>query len=226
MIRNVRRLVCQAGVILWALLGSSNALAAGWAETGDAGDLPPTAQDTVGVGNLDFISGTIFTSLDKDMYKIEITNPAAFSATVIGGGSLADSQLFLMNAAGSGVYGNDDPVLLDPLSVLPVGHANGPGTAGTYYLVISGPDNDPTTGGGEIFDDINPGVQTAVLAGAVDGWSPTFSVFGGAYQIDLTGAEFSNSTGVPALGIWGLALLAALLVGSASWVIRRRVANA
>ena len=39
--------------------------AAGWAETGDAGDLLPTAQDTVGVGNLDFISGTIFTLMNS-----------------------------------------------------------------------------------------------------------------------------------------------------------------
>ena len=74
--------------------------------------------------------------------------------------------------------------------------------------------NDPTTLGVEIFDDVNPGVQTAA-GGVVDGWSATFSVFGGTYQIDLTGAGFSNSTGgggqLPALGGWGLALVAGLL---------------
>jgi hypothetical protein len=210
--RSLKRLVCRLCFVLLPVLIPSSSFALGWPESGDAGDLPATAQDTVGPPvSLDFISGTISTSLDKDMYKIEITNPLAFSATVVPGGSLIDSQLFLLNAAGSGVYANDDPILLFPDAILPAGHANGPVVAGTYYLAISGPDNDPTRVGGEIFDDINPGVQMAVLAGANDGWTNTFSVFGGTYTIDLTGAEFSNATGVPSLGAWGLALVAVVL---------------
>jgi hypothetical protein len=221
--RTAIRLACSFCCV-WLLLGSSSAAAAGWPEIGDAGDLPPSAQDTFGNGSLDFISGTIFTSLDKDMYVIEITNPAAFSATVVAGGSLVDTQLFLFDAAESGVYGNDDPALIPQLSILPAGHAAGPVSPGIYYLVISGPDNDPTTGGGEIFDDINPGVQLALLAGVVNGWTPTFSVFGGTYTIDLTGAGFSMSTGepegLPALGAWGLALVVVVLGIKGSKLLR------
>jgi hypothetical protein len=225
--RNTVRLATAHCWILCALLANSSASAAGWPEVGDAGDLIPTAQDTVGLpGSLDFISGTIFTSLDKDMYKIEITSPALFSATVTLGGSLTDTQLFLFGATGSGVYANDDPVLLAPLSILPSGHASGPVAAGTYYLAISGPDNDPTSLGGEIFQDVNPGVQIPVLAGGMDGWTPTFSVFGGTYNIDLTGAAFSNATGsVPGLGVWGLGLLAAALCIKGSWFLRSRLAQ-
>jgi hypothetical protein len=224
--RDFTGLACSLCLVLSAALHSSSASAAGWVEVGDAGDLVATAQVTVGPPPLDFISGTIFTSLDKDMYEIQITSPATFSATVALGGSLLDTQLFLFDAAGSGVYANDDPVAANFLSILPSGHASGPVAVGTYYLVVSGPDNDPTSLGGEIFDDVNPGVQLAVLAGAIDGWTPTFSVFGGTYSIDLTGAEFANSTaGVPALGIWGLGLLAAVLGIRGSWFLRSRAAR-
>lgn len=209
-VQGVACLLCSICSIAWALLGSSSASAAAWAESGDAGDLLATAQIPVGPDPLDSISGTIFTSVDKDMYRIKITDPATFSATVIAGGSLTDTQLFLFDAGGFGVYGNDDPVAANPLSMLPASHPLGPMAAGTYYLAISGPDNDPTTGGVEIFDDVNPGVQSAA-GPAIDGWTQTVSVFGGTYTIQLTGAGFANGKSVPPLGPWGLALLTVAL---------------
>jgi hypothetical protein len=222
--RTIFRLTFCFCWVFWMLLGTSSATGAGWAELGDAGDLIPTAQDTDGPpGSLDFISGTIFTSLDKDMYKIEITQPALFSATVTLGGSFLDTQLFLFDAGGSGVYANDDPAAVPQLSILPAGHASGPVASGTYYLAISGPDNDPTSLGGEIFDDINPGVQTAVLVGGMDGWTPTFSVFGGTYNIDLTGAEFANATAaVPSLGGPVLAALVTVMSLAGAAILQRR----
>jgi len=75
-------------------------------EIGDAGNLPGTAQDPGGVGPLTSIAGTAGGG-DEDMYKICITNPSAFSATT---GAMADfdTQLFLFDSTGRGVYSNDD----------------------------------------------------------------------------------------------------------------------
>jgi hypothetical protein len=220
MARIARRWTFLVPCALGALLTTSTAAANVWNEVGDAGDLLATAQQTLGLGALTEINGTIDTSQDKDMYEIEISGPAVFSATVIAGGSLTDTQLFLFDAAGQGVYGNDDDV--GPLSKLPAGDASGPSVAGIYYLAISGPDNDPTAGALEVFTDNVLGVQTPVVAAPVDGWTNTFSVFGGTYTIELTGAKFSNATGVPALGTWGQALLAAGLGTAALLLLLRR----
>src|SRR5256885_13260913 len=88
--------------------------AAPWIESGDAGDLAITAQAPNGSGALTSISGTISLtgSPDADMYRIHISIPSAFSATTVGtvgavGTQLQNSQLFLFNAAGFGVYGRD-----------------------------------------------------------------------------------------------------------------------
>ena len=83
----------------------------------DAGELVATAQDTTGTGAvLESISGTLInlgTEADPvddvDLYKILITNPAAFSVTVTA--SLSDdndAQLYLFDAAGIEVLYSDD----------------------------------------------------------------------------------------------------------------------
>jgi hypothetical protein len=194
--------------LLISSVGLEGAFGAPWAESGDAGDLLPTAQVTLGVDPLTSISGTIFTSQDKDIYRIKIIDPATFSASVIAGGTLTDSQLFLFDSGGLGVYANDDVTAVDPLSELPAGHASGPSVAGIYYLAISGSDNDPTNAGAEIFTDDPTGVQIPVIALPLDGWTPTFSVFGGTYTIALTGAGYAQvpdpSTALLATGSMGL----------------------
>ena len=202
-----------------AILLGAPAGAAPWAEVGDAGDLPATAQIPNGLGSLDSITGVIFTSLDKDMYVIQITDPALFSATVLPAGTLLDPQLFLFDAAGVGVYGNDDDG--DPFSTLPAGDALSPTVAGTYHLAISGFDNDPTDGIVEIFVDVKLGVQAPAILAPVAGWSPTFSVFGGSYEIALTGASFVGGEAVPVLQPWGMALLAAGLALAAGALVAR-----
>lgn len=204
----------SAGVAVLVIFAAA-AYGGPWAEIDDAGDLLPTAQMTAGVDPLTSISGTIFTSLDKDIYRIKVVEPAAFSATVIAGGSLTNSQLFLFDAAGLGVYGNDDRLAADPLSTLPSGHAAGPVAAGIYYLAISGSDNDPTNGGVEIFTDDLTGVQIPTVALPLDGWTPTFSVFGGTYTIALTGAGFA----IPEPSTLAMAMGTALLLTRAG---RRR----
>jgi hypothetical protein len=82
----------------------------GWDETdnggGDAGDLPETAQSTIG-DPITKIRGTIGGANDVDVYAIYISDPDAFSATTIGGTTL-DTALWLFDEDGKGVVHNED----------------------------------------------------------------------------------------------------------------------
>lgn len=110
----------------------------------DAGELVATAQDTTGTGAvLESISGTLInlgTEADPvddvDLYKILITNPAAFSVTVTA--SLSDdndAQLFLFDAAGIEVLYSDDRGEDDFLPQFDAGDLIDP--AGEYFLAFN-----------------------------------------------------------------------------------------
>ena len=111
-----------------------------WTEVGDAGDLPATAQVPTGSGALSSIFGSIPSAgaADADMYRIHISTPLTFSATTVGtvglaGTQLENTELFLFNAAGIGVYGRDD----DPgtaRTTLPAGSLLGPLVPGDFFL--------------------------------------------------------------------------------------------
>lgn len=132
---------CPLTVLLAGVAG-----AATWTEIGDAGDLPATAQVTVGSGSLDSISGTK-TPNEADMFRIRILDPAAFSASTVGTTGF-DTQLFLFDASGLGVYANDDDATCGCWqSTLPAGDPNSPSAPGIYYLAISRYDMDPRNGG-------------------------------------------------------------------------------
>ncbi len=81
------------------------ALAQTWNESPDAGELPGTAQITVGTGALSEIDGGLLDVSDVDMYCIRVTDPPTFRArlqcVVISG---PDIRLF--NASGVGVSAN------------------------------------------------------------------------------------------------------------------------
>jgi hypothetical protein len=193
--------------LLPAVLGAS-LLAAGpvagdtiWVEgLADAGDLPGTAQVTDGTGALTAILGnldlpeTIEDGLDIDLFKILILDPAGFSASTIGS-AVNDPQLFLFDAAGLGVFMNDD----DPtgfngsqsaLGILPDGSTGGlPGGfgPGIYFLAIGWFDNEPVDAlsallfSGEVPDPI---------AGPLAGWDNNVTQrvdLPTAYEITLTG---------------------------------------
>ncbi len=192
-----------------------------WTEVGDAGDLPGTAQITVGSGSLDFISGFIGNNPaadgnDKDMYCIYIADPSLFSATTVGGSSL-DTQLFLFNTGGFGVTFNDDhpggSVLQSTITgtFLP-----GPGH---YYLAISRYDRDPVDAtGAELWLDTPYDVERAPdgpgAGSPIFDWNGTAaSTLTGAYRISLTGASYCAVPEPATLAALGLGLAA---------VVRRR----
>jgi hypothetical protein len=83
---------------------------------------------SAGPGALTSISGTVSSGTDADMYQIFISSPGTFSATTVGTpGTLTDTQLFLFDASGFGVYANDDATTAFTLRAhLPPGDPNSP----------------------------------------------------------------------------------------------------
>ena len=106
--------------------------AVNWQEAGDAGDLLSAAQEPLGNGALRNIRGTISTNADVDLYKIFISSPTTFSASVTSTSGNFDSVLALFNSGGYGVYGNDDAKLGDSGAGLPAGSLLGPQAPGWY----------------------------------------------------------------------------------------------
>ena len=123
-----------------------------WAEVGDAGELPSTAQITTGDGILEFIDGYLESPTDVDMYVIYITGSENFSATTVGWTTGVDTQLTLYDSSGHGVYSNDDESADVAQSTLPDRFL----TPGLYYLAISDWDWDPVSDEGFIFPSHYP----------------------------------------------------------------------
>jgi hypothetical protein len=179
---------------------ASFAVAASWAEVGDAGDLPATAQSTFVLGpmpslgtSIGSITGTLSSSTDRDMYRICKVATSASSATTVGTpGTLSDSQLFLFTGVGLGILANDDDDPSGTLrSTLPAAALPALGF-GAYNLAISGFDADPVSVGGLIFPSTpfggvfgptGPGGGSPII-----GWSGAGQ--SGTYQINLTGFRF------------------------------------
>jgi hypothetical protein len=156
-------------------------------ESGDAGSLPSTAQ--VISGSVDVITGNISTGSDEDVYAICLEGGRTFSATTQGS-QLLDPQLFLFDASGRGVYGNDDFFGLQ--SNLPAGDPLTPTEGGTYYLAISSFRNVPVSQGGEIFRQLSPffPVQPPTGPGGsspVSDWNGSGALLPGSYRITMTG---------------------------------------
>jgi hypothetical protein len=172
------------------LAAGTPAAAAPFLEIGDAGNLPGTAL-LADIG-LDAIVGNLSAPdpndavFDVDMYALQITDPAGFSASTVGspGFNVEDPQLFLFTSAGLGVFMNDD----DPSGLNGSQSALGPLPggfgAGMYFLAIGWFDNEPLSAlGALIFDAITSPDPVASwnndVLQRID--SPT------AYQINLAG---------------------------------------
>lgn len=218
---------------LGAILGLSTLLimqptrAASFTEIDDAGesllDAAPvtSAQSTP----LDFIAGVL--SGDVDLFKIFLTGNQQFSATTRSAETdqipidlllgipvdlVIDPKLYLFDAAGNGVYSNDD-LFGSTQSVLTSGGLS-PLAAGIYFLGISGSGLSPVSANGEIFpsslfDQVvgptGPG-GSAPLAGFQGS-----STASGRYQISLTGAQ-TIAAANPAASVPEPAMTLALLV--------------
>jgi hypothetical protein len=170
-------------------------------ESGDAGDLPSTAQD-LGSGAVTSILGSFPGGGDVDMYRVCLTDGASFSATTVGATSL-DTQLFLLDANGFGVYSNDDAAIGVRGSRLPSNHRFSPTAPGVYFIGLSSFNNDPQSEAGEIFPDLFSSnlypdlVVDASGVGAdepIVGWSGPTRGPPGLYRINLTGTMGCDTT--------------------------------
>jgi len=221
-------------LLLLVPAGAQNASALTASESGDAGDLPSTAQVLSGTNALDSISGSVPTPNDADMYKICITGGGTFSATTDpapgpGGGGI-DPQLFLFDANGLGVYSNDDLVAaFQQQPTLPSFHPLTPNSPGIYYLAISLWNNEAISAGGLIFPDTGDAINGPTGSGGaspISGYDNGGFIASstGSYLITLTGAEFTNGPSCAAIGgellsIDSTALVLAGLQSSAIWML-------
>ncbi|MDJ0536497.1 MAG: filamentous hemagglutinin N-terminal domain-containing protein, partial [Xenococcaceae cyanobacterium MO_207.B15] len=165
---------------------------------GDAGELTETAlfiSDSPGeVLESISISGNISNTEDVDLFQIYLPGEGTFSATTIDGTTI-DTQLFLFDADGLGVYANDDQAGCNcAQSTLPANNDLTPTEPGVYYLGISTIGNEPVSSGGVIFpSSFETGFETIRPATGNGGLLPLTEWSGGfvqgSYQINLTGVE-------------------------------------
>ncbi len=197
-------------------------------EIGDAGQTLATAQvTTAGAGPLTDIFGSLSGATDADLFLINITSPAAFSAstnnTVTGN---IDTQLFLFSATGAPLFTNDDaPGGVSFLSALPAGSvASLP--VGLYYLGISLSGYDPTNVNAQtlfatgLSTDVR-GPATGLQPATLGAWADGAFAASGSYDIKLTGAV---AAAVPELST-SMMFLAAGVLGAVGAARRRRAAH-
>jgi hypothetical protein len=170
-------------------------------EQGDAGDLPSTAQN-LGSGAVGAIFGSFSAGGDADVYRVCLSDGASFSASTVSGTTL-DTQLFLFDANGRGVYSNDDASLGVHGSRLPANHRFSPAGPGEYFIALSSFNNDPESDAGEIFQDLFSGslypdgvVDAAGMGGEapVVGWNGRTRGPAGLYRINVTGTMGCDTT--------------------------------
>lgn len=188
----------------------------------DVGQLIPDAQVIPpGSSVLDSIAGDLFNQNDVDLFQITLTGSKTFSATTEGGASF-DTQLFLFDEDGFGVYGRDDDSPSTRVSTLPANHPLTPTEAGIYYLAIASFNNDPVSSEGLIFDNDEFAPYNNVLGPISPGGEAPLSGFNnlggsvGSYTIALTGVksipEPSSLLGTLAFGAF-----------STSWLLKRKL---
>ena len=121
----------------------------------NAGETIKTAQ-IVSPGSgilLQSIFGSLSETDDVDTYQIFLTGDRTFSVSTVDDAEF-DTQLFLFDAAGFGVYANDDHADCNCYqSTLPAENPLTPTLPGIYYLAISAFGVEPVSEGGRIFSN-------------------------------------------------------------------------
>ena len=221
-----RSRVCAAGAV--AVIAGA-AAADTWTEIGDAGQLPGSEQIIGGTGALTQIIGNISSNVDVDLFRIYISDPAAFSASSTGGASF-NTNMALFDASGMGVIGDDDAYGTDQ-SALSSGSIFSPTSPGEYLLAITNYANSASSVDGDIFsfdagamgDDGNLVAGPDGIGGnlAIDLWNNDDIYLRtdatGGYIINLTGAESIGSGGgtvIPLPSAAGMGLVGLLIVAS------------
>ena len=217
------------------LVALCSANAATFNEVGDAGNLPSTAQTTTNTNEtFNEIRGALSptTGDGEDLFKIFINGGGDFSAKTIGGVAF-DSELFLLDASGHGVYSNDDTTGFLTPSFLPPNTALTPLTAGFYYLGITQCCDQPLSAGGAIFAGLDGGSSHLIVGGPtgaggnspITGYSHVFDQTpgGGPYTIFLTGAQLAPALPVPEPQTYALVLAGLLAMSFKARSGRRRV---
>ncbi len=166
----------------------------------EAGQLIETARivsDSPGVA-LESISGNISNSEDVDLFQIYLTGGGTFSAST--DNPETDTQLFLFDADGLGVYANiiKRCPFCPSQATLPAGNVLTPTEPGIYYLGISTVNGNAVSSEGEIF----PSSLFVAIRGAngatdegglspLSGWLEGSDT--GSYRINLTGVEAAEA---------------------------------
>ena len=214
--------------------GTHNEMTAG----GDAGPLPATAQQVVGVGNLAGITGVTgaegITDF-QDMFKIRIVDPVNFTASTVGG-ALFDTQLWLFDAFGRGLLANDNDFTSGTMqSLIPFSSDDGsmqtiPLGEGVYFLAISGFNDDarcdlnPPGPSNEMFLILDPQEVSGpdglgCTLQKIKGWEDNGAT--GEYTIALTGCEFVSAT-IPSHSEWTLIIMTLVLLTAGTVLLRRQ----
>jgi len=166
-------------------------------ENGDAGSLPDTAQ--VIPGEVDEITGSLATLDQEDVYQLCLAGGQTFSATTVGS-DIVDTELFLFDSSGRGVFGNDDNET-SLQSTMPAGLSLTPTQGGIYYLAVSSFADAPLSAAGPIFDDsvVIDDVRYQVPSPPggdqpLSDWN-FLGTYTGNYLVDLTGTTSGCAPG-------------------------------
>ena len=182
-----------AGVVVPSVVDNTGSIV--WKESGEAGNLPSSAQMTIGNGSLTDVVGSLTNASDQDMFLIRITDPLAFSATTSNAQTtVVDTQLFLFGAGGLLVAQNDN----DPLQAVTTSRVTPgsvPGSPDLYLLAVSSFNSDP-------------------VGSPISGWLPGGG--SGQYRIALTGASFATVP-EPSSIVLGWLAVVGLLVRRLIW---------